>query len=92
VIVELLIAIPLLLIGLYRGWRSLAEPVVLEGGRSRFLVALHEAAAAAFWLSLGGFFLGYGLVDDPVSWRWLALVPIGMAALRLATAAILARG
>jgi hypothetical protein len=92
VIVELLIAVPLLLIGLYRGWKSLAEPVVVDGGRSRFLVALHEAAASGFWLSLGGFFLAYAFIEELGSFRWLALVPVGMAALRLATAAILARG
>lgn len=89
---EYVFAVPLLLIGLYSAWRSLAEPILVENGRSRFLVAVHEAAKAGFWLAFGGFFLVYGFLDEPQDFRWFALVPVGMAGLRLASAALLARG
>jgi hypothetical protein len=89
---EILIAVPLLLIGIGSAVRSLAEPFSAESGRSRFLVAVHDAAKAGFWLTLGGFFLIYGLVEEPFGWRWFALVPLAMAGLRLFTATILARG
>jgi hypothetical protein len=88
---EFVLAVPLLLIGVVTAARSLADPVPAEDGRSRLLVAVHEASKAGFWLSLGGFFLLYGLADEPQDYRWFALVPVGMAALRLGTAALLAR-
>lgn len=89
---ELLIAVPLLLIGIGSAVRSLAEPFPADTGRSRLLAAIHDAAKAGFWLTLGGFFLIYGLVEEPFAWRWFALVPLAMAGLRLFTAMILARG
>jgi hypothetical protein len=92
VILEVTLGVPLLLIGVVSAIRSLREPVLLEGGRSRFLVALHEASMSGFWLTLGGFFLVYGLAEEPAGWRWFALVPVAMAVVRLGTATILARG
>jgi hypothetical protein len=89
---EFVLAVPLLVVGLVSATRSLREPIAAENGGSRFLVALHEASKAGFWLTLGGFFLVYGLADEPGAWRWFALVPIAMAGLRLGTAAVLARG
>lgn len=89
---EYFVAVPLLLIGLYSAFRSIQDPVPAEDSRSRFLIAVHEACKAGFWLTFGGFFLAYGLLDQPQSFRWFAMVPLGMAALRLLTAAILARG
>ncbi|MGH2675576.1 MAG: hypothetical protein ACRDKA_02950 [Actinomycetota bacterium] len=91
-ILEYVVAVPLLLIGLYSGWRSLADPVRAEDRGSRLLIAVHEAAKAGFWLAFGGFFLAYGLLEQPQDFRWFALVPVGMAGLRLLTAAFLARG
>lgn len=88
---EILVAIPFLLIGVVSAWRSLADPVPAEGSRDRLLVAVHQASKAGFWLSFGGFFLAYGLLEEPGSFRWFALVPVGMAALRLASALFLAR-
>ncbi len=88
---EFVVAVPFLLVGVYTAWRSLAEPVEVEDGGSRFLLAVHEAAKAGFWLTLGGFFLVYGIAEEPQAFRWLALVPLGMAALRLGTAALIAR-
>jgi hypothetical protein len=88
---EFVLAVPLLLIGVVTAARSLADPVPVEDGPSRLLVAVHEASKAGFWLTLGGFFLLYGLADEPQDYRWFALVPVGMAALRLGTAALLAR-
>jgi hypothetical protein len=90
--VEFLLAVPLLVVGVVSAVNSLREPIAAEDAWSRFLLALHQASKAAFWLTLGGFFLVYGLAEEPASWRWFALVPIAMAALRLGTAAVLARG
>jgi hypothetical protein len=88
---EFFLAVPLLLIGVISGIRSLREPIAADDGRSRFLIAVHEASKAGFWLTLGGFFLVYGLAEEPQDWRWFALVPIAMAALRLGAAALLSR-
>jgi hypothetical protein len=92
VILELALAIPALVIGVVSAIRSLQDPIPAEDGKSRFLVAVHEASKAGFWLTLGGFFLLYGFAAEPQAWRWFALVPIAMAALRLGTATLLARG
>ncbi len=88
---ELVLGVVFVLLGLAAGASSLREPVPMETGSGRFLVALHDASKAGFWLTLGGFFLMFALLDEPQSFHWFALVPLGMAALRLATAYLLSR-
>ena len=90
-IVELVIAGVLFLAGVVSAARSLRQPVVDDSGRGRVLIAVHETARALFWFSLGAFFLAWGLVEEPWSVRWIAIAPIAMAAVRLVTAALLAR-
>ena len=75
--------------GVVSAVRSLREPVALDDPRSRLLLAVHDAGKALFWLSLGAFFVVYELADEPQDVRWLALIPVGMAALRLISAAFL---
>jgi hypothetical protein len=90
--IEFVVAGLFLVAGLVSAARSLSRPVQAEDDRrSRFLLAMHDAAKAGFWLSLGGFFAAYGLVEQPQSIRYAALVPIGMAALRLLASTLLAR-
>ena len=91
-ILELVLAGVFLLFGLVSGFNSLQDVEPVVDGRARFLIALHDAAKAGFWLALGGFFLGFALLEQPQAWRWFALAPIVMAGLRLAAAALLARG
>jgi hypothetical protein len=92
VILEMVAAGVFLLVGLLSAIGSVRSPTAMgETGRDRFLVAVHDAAKAGFWLTLGGFFLIFGLIDEPQDFRWFALVPVGMAGLRLATAYFLAR-
>lgn len=77
------------------GLRAAFNPVRVEEDAStgvRVLVALHDAARAGFWLALGGLFVGFALLEDPNEFRWFAFIPIAMAAIRLVTAARLARG
>jgi hypothetical protein len=89
---EFVVAGFFLLAGLVSITRSLSRPVdAHDDRRSRFLLAIHDAAKAGFWLSLGGFFLAYGLVSEPQSIRYAALIPIGMAGLRLVASTLLAR-
>jgi hypothetical protein len=44
-----------------------------------------------FWFSLGGFFILYAAAEEQEVVRWLAMVPIGMAAIRLLVASVLSR-
>ena len=83
-LLELLAATVLILVGFWVAYYSLKEPMEVRSARERFLVAVHEAARAGFWLALGAWFLGLALIEEPQRWRWFILVPIGMAALRLA--------
>jgi hypothetical protein len=92
VIAELVLAGIFGVIGLRSAMASLRETETGRSLRNRALVALHDAAKAGFWLALGAFFLGFGLLDEPQGFRWFALVPIGMAGIRLAAAAVLSRG
>jgi hypothetical protein len=90
--IEFVVAALFLLGGLVSIGRSLSRPVESEDDRrSRFLLAMHDAAKAGFWLSLGGFFLAYGLVPEPQAVRYAALIPLGMAGLRLLASTLLAR-
>jgi putative Mn2+ efflux pump MntP len=88
-ILELVAAAVLILIGFWVAYESLKEPMEVRSAKERFLVALHEASRAGFWLALGAWFLGLALIEEPQTWRWFILVPIGMAGLRLAARAIL---
>lgn len=70
------------------------DPTRLEDdleGWERLLVAVHDASRAGFWFALSGLFLGFALIDDAASFRWFALIPIGMAALRMLAAVRLSR-
>jgi hypothetical protein len=91
VILELVLAALFLLFGLVSGINSLRDARPVEEGSVRFLVAVHNAAKAGFWFALGGFFLGFALIEEPMGFRWFAMAPIAMAALRLATGALLSR-
>lgn len=71
--------------------RSIREPSADEKGGDRFLFAVHDAAKALFWFALGGFFLAYRLTDGAPEMRWLLLVPIAMAGIRLLAASMLSR-
>lgn len=75
--------------------RAAMSPTPLDEGpvrgRDRFLIAMHDAARAGFWLSIAGLFAGFALIDDPASFRWFAVVPILMAGMRLLAATFLAR-
>jgi hypothetical protein len=88
-ILEVAAAVLLILVGFWVAWESLKEPMELRSGRERFLFALHEASRAGFWLALGGWFLGLAFLEEPQTWRWFIIVPIGMAVLRLAARAFL---
>jgi hypothetical protein len=91
VILELVLAALFLLFGVVSGINSLRDAQPVDEPRLRFLVAVHDAAKAGFWLALAGFFLGFALIKEPFGFRWFALMPILMAGLRLATAALLSR-
>ena len=81
----------LFLLGLNSAVRSLGEPPAEERGGTRLLIAIHDASRAVFWLSLGGFFLAFGLSDRAPEVRWLVLLPVLMAVIRVLTAIRLAR-
>ena len=90
-IVGLALAALLFLAGVRSAVRSLAEPVPTDDGGSRLLIAVHDASRALFWFSLAGFFVAFEVASEPWNVRWLILVPIAMAVVRLLTASALAR-
>lgn len=81
----------LILFGLVSAVRSLVSPATADERRIRLLIAIHDAAKAMFWISLGGFFVLYAAAEEQEVVRWLVLVPIGMAAIRLLSASVLSR-
>jgi hypothetical protein len=81
----------LILFGLVSAARSLSSPATAKERRIRLLIAVHDAAKAMFWISLGGWFVLYATAEEQEVVRWLVLVPIGMAAIRLLTASVLSR-
>ena len=81
----------LFLLGVISVVRSLGEPPAEERGGTRLLIAIHDASRAIFWLSLGGFFLAFGLTDRAPEMRVLVLVPVLMAVVRVLTAVRLSR-
>jgi hypothetical protein len=91
-IFEFVLAGTFLLFGLVSAVNSLRGAEPIEDPRVRFLVAVHNSAKAGFWLALGAFFLGFALIEEPQAFRWFAMLPVVMAGLRLASAALLSRG
>ena len=76
-----------------RGVRSLvvalAPPV--RARRTRVTACCTRStvtAAAGWWLTLGFFFLAYGLVEQPQDLRWFLLVPIALAGIQLSRASV----
>ena len=88
---EYVVAGLLFLFGVVSAVRSLSDPPAEERGGTRLLIAIHDASRAIFWLSLGGFFLAFALTDQAPEVRWLVLVPVLMAIVRVLTAIRLAR-
>jgi hypothetical protein len=82
----------LVLVGLVSGLRAVSSPGTADSGRDRFLLALHDASKAGFWLALGAAFVGLSVLEPAAEYRWLVIIPIGMAGLRLVAATLLARG
>jgi hypothetical protein len=79
------------LVGISAAATSLRETAPERSARVRFLVAVHDAAKAGFWLALGAVLVVLSLVENPYPYRWLGLVPISLAGLRLAAAYRLSR-
>ena len=69
--------------------RRAFEPV---DARDRLLYALYVTSRAGWWFTLGFFFLGYGLVEEPQDLRWFLLVPIALAGIQLLSGLGLAHG
>ncbi|MGH2738978.1 MAG: hypothetical protein ACRDH6_00620 [Actinomycetota bacterium] len=90
-IFELIVGGVFIALGLRSSVVSFRDPSVPGSARIRALVALHDTVKAGFWLALGGLFIGFATLDEPQSFRWFVLVPIAMAGLRLASAALLSR-
>ena len=91
-LVAYLLAAVLFLAGAVSASRSLSAPAEGdEDGRTRLLIAVHDAAKALFWFALGAFVLAYELAAEPQGVRWLALIPLGMAVVRLLAATALSR-
>jgi hypothetical protein len=88
---EYILAGLLFLFGVVSATRSLTEPVTDDQASIRLLIAIHQAAKALFWFSLAGFFLAYRLTEGAPEVKWLVLVPVAMAGLRLLTASRLSR-
>lgn len=71
---------------------TLRRPFEPEDLRDRLLYALYVTCRAGWWFTLGFFFLGYGLVDQPQDLRWFLLVPIALAGIQLLASLGLAHG
>jgi hypothetical protein len=70
----------------------LRRPFEPAGGRERALYALYLTARSGWWFTLGFFFLGYALVEEPQGLRWFVLVPIVLAGVQLLTGFALGHG
>ena len=71
---------------------TLRRPFEPADVRDRLLYALYVTCRAGWWLTLGFFFLGYGLVDQSQDLRWFLLVPIALAGIQLLASLGLAHG
>ncbi|MGH2723960.1 MAG: hypothetical protein ACRDI0_06780 [Actinomycetota bacterium] len=70
---------------------SLRETTPERSGRVRLLLAIHDAAKAGFWFALAAVLVALSLVDNPFEHRWLGLVPVVLAGVRLGAAYWLSR-
>lgn len=77
--------------GILSALRSLSDTPPADDLRSRFLIAIHDAAKAGFWLAFAAGFVAFGLEEQAFLGRILVIVGLGLAALRLLMATFLAR-
>jgi len=62
-----------------------------ESPRDRFLYSLFASARVGTWLSLGGYFLGYAVVNEPQAIRLFPLVPLALAGVQVLAGMALGR-
>lgn len=85
-IVELGVAALLVLLGVRSLVRWLRKGFRPANTRESVVYALHVTARVGLWFAFAGFFAGYALIDEPQTFRWYVLVPLGLAAIQLLTA------
>ena len=90
-VLELVVGVLLALIGVWSAIRWMRKEFVAESWRDRVLYVLHISARAGVWFGFAAFFFGLAVVDDPSSFTWLVIIPVGLAGLQLVTAVALGR-
>ena len=88
IVVELLLAALFGMLGVRSAVASLRMTEPEDSPSTRLLVALHGAAGAGAWFALSGAFIGAALVAKAYapSFRWLGVVAIALAGVRMLVA------
>ena len=89
-ILEIGLASIFALLGIRSAIVSLRQTGPDDSPVTRLLVAVHSSAGAAVWFSIAGYFVLAAVTDDLYRFRWLGVVAIAMAGLRMIAAARLA--
>ena len=77
--------------GIWSFARWVRRPFLSTSLRDQVLYAVHLTGRVGLWFAMAGFFLGYGLLEEPQRFGWYVYVPIGMAILQLLSALALGR-
>lgn len=62
-----------------------------ESAGEQVLFSLHITSRVGTWFAIGGFFVGYAIVDEPQNFGWYVFVLIGLASIQLLTSFFLWR-
>jgi len=77
--------------GIWSFARWVRRPFLSTSLRDQVLYAVHLTGRVGLWFAMAGFFLGYGLLEEPQRFGWYVYVPIGLAILQLLSALALGR-
>ena len=77
--------------GVWSFARWVRRPFLSTSVRDQVLYAVHLTGRVGLWFAMAGFFLGYGLLEEPQRFGWYVYVPIGLAILQLLSALALGR-
>jgi hypothetical protein len=88
---EVVVAGLLALGGVWSFVKWIRRPLLSTSLRDQVLYAAHLTGRVGLWFAMAGFFLGYGVLDEPQRFAWYVYVPIGLAIMQLLAGIALGR-
>ena len=91
VLPELILAGILVVVALFSLRKWLRVRFATSSLGEQVLFSLHITSRVGTWFAIGGFFVGFAIVDEPQNFGWYVFVLVGLASIQLLTSFFLWR-